>query len=332
MAVFLVFLLLAVHFAVVRATPPRERGILGGPVAEGAFVDSLAQPAAVVSPLLNTAEPSNEEVFSATGILEDDFWQASLVGSGQPANPASNFGAGFVNYKVKSGDTLSGISSEFGVSLDTVMGANPKLESRSLSVGQEIVVPTVSGAMYQVKEGDTLESIASAYAVGADQISEFNRSANPAALSPGTTLIIPGVKPQRHTVASDSNLPDLKGYFIKPTQGFNWGVIHPYNAVDIADSCGTPVVAAAEGLVIPDKNFGDGSDAWSDGYGHFVLLEHPNETKTRYAHLGKILVTVGQYLKQGQEVGLMGNTGNTHGPTGCHLHFEVYGARNPFAK
>ncbi|MBI4094441.1 MAG: peptidoglycan DD-metalloendopeptidase family protein, partial [Candidatus Liptonbacteria bacterium] len=41
---------------------------------------------------------------------------------------------------------------------------------------------------------------------------------------------------------------------------------------------------------------------------------------------------LGDYVEKEQNVGVMGNTGNVHGPTGCHLHFEVHGAQNPFAK
>ena len=89
--------------------------------------------------------------------------------------------------------------------------------------------------------------------------------------------------------------------------------------------------AAAEGIVVPDEKLGDGTEGWNDGYGIFVLLEHPNGTRTRYAHLGKVLVKAGEELRSGAIIGVMGNTGNTHGPTGCHLHFEVLGAKNPFA-
>ena len=126
-------------------------------------------------------------------------------------------------------------------------------------------------------------------------------------------------------------LPDLKDYFALPAIGWNWGQLHSVNAVDIANQCGTSVHAAAEGLVVSDSVLGSGASGWNNGYGIFVLLEHPNGVKTRYAHLDKVLVKIGQYVSRGEEVGVMGNTGNTHGPTGCHLHFEVLGAKNPFA-
>ena len=60
------------------------------------------------------------------------------------------------------------------------------------------------------------------------------------------------------------------------------------------------------------------------------MIEHPNGTKTRYAHTDENFVRVGDYIAQGKEIATIGSTGNTHGPTGCHLHFEIYGAKNPF--
>lgn len=121
-------------------------------------------------------------------------------------------------------------------------------------------------------------------------------------------------------------------YFSPPVSGWNWGIIHENNAIDIANNCGTPVYAAAEGIIVPDQKLGDGSEGWNNGYGIFILIEHPNNTETRYAHLEKIISSIGHYVSKGELIGFMGNTGNTHGPTGCHLHFEVLGAENPLAK
>ena len=116
-------------------------------------------------------------------------------------------------------------------------------------------------------------------------------------------------------------------YFIIPTTGWNWGILHSYNAVDIANNCGTPIYAAASGLIIESVAKG-----WNEGYGHYVKIEHLNNTETVYAHLNENIAPGGKYVTQGELIGYMGNTGNTHGPTGCHLHFEVHGAKNPLAK
>ncbi len=117
--------------------------------------------------------------------------------------------------------------------------------------------------------------------------------------------------------------PDLGDYFAMPAKGFNWGKLHPHNAVDIASDCGTEIRASAEGMV-NETSLG----LWNGGYGHYILISHPNGTKTRYAHLNKVLVSVGQRVKKGELIGTMGETGNA---TGCHVHFEVIGAVNPFA-
>jgi murein DD-endopeptidase MepM/ murein hydrolase activator NlpD len=112
-----------------------------------------------------------------------------------------------------------------------------------------------------------------------------------------------------------------------PTTGWNWGQLHNYNAVDIADSCGTPIYAAADGLITESVAKG-----WNDGYGQYITIEHPNGSETLYGHLSQNTAAAGKYVFQGNLIGYMGNTGNTHGPTGCHLHFEVRGAPNPLAK
>jgi murein DD-endopeptidase MepM/ murein hydrolase activator NlpD len=125
--------------------------------------------------------------------------------------------------------------------------------------------------------------------------------------------------------------PDFNSSFVVPVKGHDLGVLHNYNAVDIVAACGTPVIAAADGLVVPDENNPDDAGGWNGGYGNFVYLEHSfgEGIFTRYAHLSKLLVNIGDYVKQGQEIGLVGKTGDA---TGCHLHFEVVGAQNPFAK
>jgi murein DD-endopeptidase MepM/ murein hydrolase activator NlpD len=109
-----------------------------------------------------------------------------------------------------------------------------------------------------------------------------------------------------------------------PAEGFNWGRLHDRNAVDIANTCGTEIHAAAEGLVIDAT-----ADSWNFGYGRYLIIEHPNGTKTRYAHLEKLIASIGDYVAQGEVIGAMGQTGEA---TGCHLHFEVDGAQNPFAR
>lgn len=239
-------------------------------------------------------------------------------------SPLSNIVAnrdGLLTYKIKEGDNLSSIAAQFGISLNTILWANDGLRANLIRAGQEIVILPVSGVLHPVQEGETLESIAHLYDVPITQILKFNDSS-------AATFIIPGAKPQKtSTVFSSSNLPDLRGYFVIPTTGWNWGRLHGTNAIDIANACGTPVYAAAEGLVVAARSIG-----WNSGYGNYIDIEHPNGAATRYAHNQKNIVSDGDYVLQGDHIAYIGNTGNTHGPTGCHLHFEVRGAKNPFAK
>lgn len=112
-------------------------------------------------------------------------------------------------------------------------------------------------------------------------------------------------------------------YFIKPAKGIDWGIIHANNGVDIANKCGTAIVAAADGIV---SDIGAG---WNGGYGNAVSIKHPNGVVTFYAHLEDVLVEIGQSVEQGDLIGNIGLTGKS---TGCHLHFEVHGGTNPFGK
>ncbi len=85
---------------------------------------------------------------------------------------------------------------------------------------------------------------------------------------------------------------------------------HP--GIDIADPYGTDVVATGDGLVIEAE-----PDA---GYGRSILIDHGDGITTRYAHLSKIFVVVGEQVKQGEIIGAIGMSGRTTGP---HLHYEV---------
>jgi len=106
---------------------------------------------------------------------------------------------------------------------------------------------------------------------------------------------------------------------IWPTQGrvtslFNEyrGGGHYHKGIDIASNIGTPINAAASGVVI--------FAARNRGFGNEVIIHHGFGYMTVYAHLNKILVRVGEEITKGQKIAEMGTTGYS---TGSHLHFEV---------
>lgn len=93
--------------------------------------------------------------------------------------------------------------------------------------------------------------------------------------------------------------------------GRRWGRMH--KGIDIAGPIGTPINAAADGTVI--------AAGWSSGgYGNLVEVRHLDGTTTRYGHNSRLSVSVGQTVRQGQQVAEMGSTGHS---TGSHLHFEI---------
>lgn len=88
--------------------------------------------------------------------------------------------------------------------------------------------------------------------------------------------------------------------------------------VDLAALRGTPIKAAAGGVVIQSE--------WHKGYGNCITIVHNKKYKTRYAHLDRRYVYVGQKIKQGSIIGVVGATGfvKKAGKDASHLHFEVY--------
>ena len=86
-----------------------------------------------------------------------------------------------------------------------------------------------------------------------------------------------------------------------------------HKGIDIAASSGNPVLAAASGTVV--KSY------MSSSYGNYIVISHGGGLMTAYAHLSRRLVSVGDTVSAGQQIGKVGSTGNSTGP---HLHFEVY--------
>ncbi len=151
-----------------------------------------------------------------------------------------------------------------------------------------------------------------------------------ARVSPSNTKLPPLAAVDRYLPRPIENTPKSSAAYIWPAKGvltsgygWRWGRMH--KGIDIASSTGTPIYAAADGVVT--------KASWNrGGYGKLVEMRHRNGTITRYAHNSKILVKAGQQVRQGKTIALMGSTGFSTGP---HLHFEIRpagkGAINPIA-
>lgn len=231
-------------------------------------------------------------------------------------------------YLIEEGDSLWSIAAKFNISLDTLVWANDLNKNSIIKPGQRLIILPVSGVVHHVKMGDTISEIAKKYKAKTEEIITFNELSKEGEIFVGDILIIPeGVMPAvpKYLV---SQIPLASTYFFQPTQGRISQGLHWYNAVDIANSCGTPIFAAAQGQVLKTRY------GYNRGAGNYLTIWHPNGTVTMYGHLANILVIPGEQVSQGQIIALMGGQPGTAGAgrsTGCHLHFGVNGARNPFA-
>ena len=232
-------------------------------------------------------------------------------------------------YTVQPGDTPSVIAEEFGISLNTLLWANNLRSASTIKVGDDLIILPVTGVQYEVKRGDTVEGIAKKFRGDAAEIVSFNGLGIGETLEVGTIIIIPdgeSVAPPpsgRQAPSRFAGLPEHRGYYVRPILGGRRSRgIHGFNGVDLADSCGLPVLASADGTVLVSRPSG-----WNGGYGKYTVLTHPNNTQTLYGHLSAILIGNGQAVRQGAVIGVIGSSGNS---TGCHVHFEIRGAKNPF--
>ncbi len=233
-------------------------------------------------------------------------------------------------YAVQSGDTPESIALAHKINTDTLLWANDLKETSIIKPGQELTILPINGVKLTVKTGDTIEALAKKYSADAKEIISYNSLPADGRLQVGDPLILPGGEmpaPVSAPKASSYSAPKFaqqtvsSGWLILPTTGYNWGRLHNYNAVDIANKCGTPIYAAAAGEIVLADGVG-----WNGGYGKYIKISHSNGVITLYAHMTQ-LVAAGGAVKQGQLIGYMGTTGRS---TGCHLHFEVRGATNPF--
>jgi len=194
------------------------------------------------------------------------------------------------------------------------------------------------GVNHVVRRGETLHEISRMYGLRQDKIAKANNIKDPSKLKVGQVLFIPGAKKELHepgsnNVVSNGNngrsppnttpsqpspkCPPGSIKFIWPaegklTSGFGMRNGRHHDGIDINNKIGSPIVAAADGVVIYEGRLG--------GYGIIVIIKHEGNFKTIYAHNRRNSVKKGDTVRQGQKVAELGASGNATGP---HLHFEV---------
>lgn len=229
-------------------------------------------------------------------------------------------------YRIRQGDTLGSIATTLKIPSREITWSNPGLKL-PLQAGDVLHLPPVPGFVVVVKKGDTLAGIAARYGIDSTVIVDFNRVR--VLPPPGSMLVVPvdpnvGPNLPNGTVAD----PLKPGQFVCPIPGAPiiqkfgptsfavepsyGGYLHFHTGVDILAGYGTPIQAAAGGKVTAVGYDGD--------YGFRVEVTDSYGLVEIYAHMETGTVVLGQYVQQGDRVGLVGSTGLS---IGAHLHLQL---------
>ncbi len=247
-------------------------------------------------------------------------------------------------YEVVSGDTLSKIAMDNDLTIEKLIEMNEALEDENsmIRVGDELIITVpepelsvewqeevyyeedyeaeviyVDNNDWYTTQTKTLQEPSAGHRKVVARVSyrdraetgreilkeEITYEAVPKIVERGTKIPPTYIKP-----ISGGRLSSNFGRRSRPTKGAS----SYHKGVDWAVPTGTAVMASSAGTVA--------RAGWGSGYGYVVYINHADGRQTRYGHLSKVLVSVGQKVSQGQKIALSGNTGVSTGP---HLHFEI---------
>lgn len=248
-------------------------------------------------------------------------------------------------YEVVAGDTLSEISIKVNIPMEKIVEMNSdKLENENsaIRVGDNLII-TVPQPELSVErvEQNYIEEIYDAEVIYVDNNNWYTTQTKVLQQpSAGFRKIVANVSYLNDREVSRDILKEevvmeavpkivergtkIPPTYIKPLSGGRQssgfgrrkaptkGASSYHKGIDWATPTGTAVFASCGGTVA--------KAGWGSGYGYVVYINHEDGRQTRYAHLSKVLVKVGQTVKQGERIALSGNTGVSSGP---HVHFEI---------
>lgn len=247
-------------------------------------------------------------------------------------------------YEVKKGDTLSEIAITVNIPMDQIVEMNDSLESinTTLQIGQQLIitVPEPELSVTRVEQNYYAESYDAEVEIIDVDTWFTNQEEVLVKPSAGFRKVVVNVTYVDNKEVSREILKEeivqeavakvmKRGTKIPPkyvwpvhgghqTSGFGSrnaptaGASTNHKGVDWAVPTGTSVCASSGGTVT--------KAGWGSGYGYVVYIDHPDGRQTRYGHLSRVLVSVGQKVNRGDRIALSGNTGVSTGP---HLHFEM---------
>jgi lipoprotein NlpD len=228
-----------------------------------------------------------------------------------------------VRHRVAPGETVFRIARTYGVTVGDLQAANGIKDPRSITVGQELLIPTVAPEEEPSEphlEWDLAPAPAggegSHEVAGREQPPPRPRAPIPTPIPTPTPTPTPTPGSRTGGKASRPE-PATKGMLDWPLRGVLYGRFgkkgrEPHDGIDLAAPAGTPVKTAQEGTVLFAGE--------QRGYGLIVIVQHTSGIITLYAHNRDLRVKTGQTVRRDQVIATVGESGRTSGP---HLHFEV---------
>jgi lipoprotein NlpD len=226
----------------------------------------------------------------------------------------------FVDYVVKTGDTVNRIAAAFDLFPETVIGVNEIDDINQIVVRSVLQIPDRDGQIYTVKSGDSLSMIAYSFGMGYVTLAEVN-SKTSSLIKPGEKLFIPN-----RMISEEEFLLVMNSLFVLPAEGLI--LVHFNDEIEdvvtgekkittglyIENIIETTVVAAKSGQISAI-----GSD--QSGLGKYVVISHDNGYESVYGHLDSFIgLEVGDFVEQGEQIAQIGNTGRILDPM---LYFEI---------
>ncbi|HKI57169.1 MAG TPA: peptidoglycan DD-metalloendopeptidase family protein [Trueperaceae bacterium] len=303
----------------------------------GGYGIAIAEPGETLADLAARLGRTVPTLASANPVLARDGVRAGATVSVPPAEG--------ITVVVARGDTLASLAGRAGVSAGQLARVNGMDPSAPLQVGQDVLFPAGAVPVHDPAAAhDPAPAAAAAIASPAASPAATKPSASTAAAgsgrpagggpgAPGSADIQAASTPRARLEAMQDaallaavlRLPKVRlstDTFIAPVHGrlssaFGWRALsvdgnHFHAGIDLAVPMGTPIHAARDGVVAEAR--------WDGTYGNVVFLDHGDGSQTRYAHMSRIAVRVGDEVRQGDVLGFAGSTGWSTGP---HVHFEL---------